>query len=811
VVYDTHNWHLTRQNAKDWKALEKILELAAQQLLSFFRRNHPKTRLSFKGPERPSKYGYFDTHQSESAARGAIALSLDAFAVYLGYFSFLAAICQFGIDTEAKIPSWRKPLDRQDSGVHPEWLKLLAESPIVDFSRERIGVVTDVSRCDWLHLATYMIKASVPLWFSWGKIPYYAQPSQPWISEYFPDFDKFTNVEPTNAGRFPPVQPNSGQHHGETMEQFFARRHKGHAKRKATESAYDRQIRKQREKEQASRPFPGKKGPSVYSWDDVEGFRIRTRVARSRVADLWTTRWKFSEQVYNSFDNCWDCCSLFGDNSCPGEPDPSDSESDDSLFPAASRSADVANPPPFASLPNHPADAKGGMQDEVNPSTSGLSLPDHPSDTDSGMRSPPKSPRNLQVSGPAVCNSSISTSRQPLLLQADIAAHCIPADRHAIPVVSENEEYMETDDLFEASSQDVLAANAFHCVSFTSSDAQTVEDLIYYRFGFSLNEEPYSGVPTSTSLVPFRNWHEVVCAVGGRTLDSSGRNQTAITHFLGCLISSKTPLRDVPGKFWDLSPDGADPLMQAPTRFIHIIRRHFNNQTWYLLRPRNLHPSRDTSWVIAVDALTALECIRRGLGPHSLDIANYFVDRGIPFLTLARISPTTQIPQHPSYPTTCLLGRRPKGYKFNLADYAAYVTLRDSYLSSQCHARAALCVGGIVARLAREVLSGVVALSGPSQAALDGNQRVLTSNEEHFCDDEISETIADLICGVYHVETGNKGEIIHSLYIHSIKGAFLLRSSRTCVVVPKAKYMAWLWTQCGPLDLSVRRMVYKTS
>jgi hypothetical protein len=119
-----------------------------------------------------------------------------------------------------------------------------------------------------------MIKASVPLWFSWGKTPYYAQPSQPWISDYFPDFDKLTSVEPTNAGCFPPVQPNSGQHYGETMEQFFARRHKGHAKWKATELAYDRKIRKQREKAQVSKPFPGKKGPSVYSWDDVEGFRI---------------------------------------------------------------------------------------------------------------------------------------------------------------------------------------------------------------------------------------------------------------------------------------------------------------------------------------------------------------------------------------------------------------------------------------------------------------------------------------------------------------------------------------------------------
>ena len=158
--------------------------------------------------------------------------------------------------------------------MHPEWLKLLAESPIVDFSREHISAVTDVTRCSWLHLAQYMMKASIPLWFSWGKVPYYVQPLQPWISDYYPDLENFTMVAPVNASLFPPVHPSSGQRHGETMEQFFARRHASNAKQKKKETPRERDIRNAHERAQVSKPYPGKKGPSVFSWDDVDGFRV---------------------------------------------------------------------------------------------------------------------------------------------------------------------------------------------------------------------------------------------------------------------------------------------------------------------------------------------------------------------------------------------------------------------------------------------------------------------------------------------------------------------------------------------------------
>ena len=138
-----------------------------------------------------------------------------------------------------------------------------------------------------------------------------------------------------------------------------------------------------------------------------------------------------------------------------------------------------------------------------------------------------------------------------------------------------------------------------------------------------------------------------------------------------------------------------------------------------------------------------------------------FIDHGIPFSTLSYLWPSLEGPKRHRQSIAGLLGRRPKGYTFNLADYAAYTTIRDSYLLSHPNARAALCVGGIVARLAREGMSNMVVLSGPSETVLNGEQSVLTSGDDHFCDDTIPPEIMDLICGVYEVETGQRGEMIY--------------------------------------------------
>jgi len=163
-----------------------------------------------------------------------------------------------------------------------------------------------------------------------------------------------------------------------------------------------------------------------------------------------------------------------------------------------------------------------------------------------------------------------------------------PADRDVLPQEDKITEDKEPEYLFEASSKDVLAANAFHCVTFTSSLAQTVDDLIYYRFGLSLNEHPYAGVPSAVTPVAFRSFQEVVRAVGGQHMQFLGTNEQVIKDFLGCLLSSRNPLRDVPGKYWDLSSMGADPLGPVDNKF-------YSYRKACISRPHLLSPPPDQS------------------------------------------------------------------------------------------------------------------------------------------------------------------------------------------------------------------------
>jgi len=100
-----------------------------------------------------------------------------------------------------------------------------------------------------------------------------------------------------------------------------------------------------------------------------------------------------------------------------------------------------------------------------------------------------------------------------------------------------------------------------------------------------------------------------------------------------------------------------------------------------------------------------------------------------------------------------MLGNRPLQYKYDSADFAKYLTTRDTYLENHSHSRRALSVGGFIARLAREALPVSAILMGPSQEALEGKQDVLFCGDEVWVDDGLSEEVRQMICGMYAQET----------------------------------------------------------
>ena len=180
------------------------------------------------------------------------------------------------------------------------------------------------------------------------------------------------------------------------------------------------------------------------------------------------------------------------------------------------------------------------------------------------------------------------------------------------------------DDLLTLSRVVVLSVHPPDPMIAFGIQTDSLEDYVYYRFGFHLDEQTDTDVPSSASGATFRDWLKVCRAIGCHEVDGSPSCRRPLQDFLECLLS-KDPLRDVPAKLWDLNA-GNGAHLNLSTGFIRIEPKSFLDQkTCYLLRPVGLHVSRDSSWVLAVDAMTALECVRRRLGPHTVNIADFLM------------------------------------------------------------------------------------------------------------------------------------------------------------------------------------------
>lgn len=164
------------------------------------------------------------------------------------------------------------------------------------------------------------------------------------------------------------------------------------------------------------------------------------------------------------------------------------------------------------------------------------------------------------------------------------------------------------------------------------------------------------------------------------------------------------------------------------------------------------------SWDLFVDsALTALQIIRCGWGPTMFDLACQLVIRGIRFSTfIRRRTPSLskderviwrQQNQSPTHGTSVVL--------YDVQCYNIYVAGRESLLKSVSHLRAALRAGGIIWRLAIEVLELELVFDGPCPY-VDWTGRPYIVGTTEMWDDVLTERDQDYICGVYNVSVGRE-------------------------------------------------------
>ena len=786
-------WHLPKDTAKSWKLFEHLIRSIAEKLQLYFTTENSDIPVIWEVPAKPSLYGYFIPHTTREAATVAINNSIDGFIVYSAYISFLIALCQ------CTASMWQGSSIENlfvNAGIasHLEWISGLLESGIGDFetTRRRVGSIVNVDQCQWLNLVPYMIKCKVPIWLCWGSHPVsHKNMRLSWIWHFYPQ-DPPTSSPPLPVpAEFPLVKPGCNQLPGETWKAFFERRARKNAEKEKNENAKDREARLNRAKTNKTHQEPGRKGPRVFYWEVIDGFRIRTLWTRNETGMNFGS-YKNSQRIYDAFSNSWDCCSEFEFSS--RDDDEMDSDDDGPPYwSLESRERDpqpkFLPPPPPISPERPPSSLLSPLPDipiiveRDAPPTSLPGLSISPERPPSSLLPPlPDVPIVVERDPPPTSFPGLSTSPQnppsSLPLEAIAIDGSDHPDRDGLNVQPVPDPEL---DLFNASKQDVISLNPVAPIVEPPPEPQSLEELLYFRYGYSLDEVLDHPMPSFSqhNSERFNNWAKMCRSVGGQAFESSPAtsNFESIQEFLVALdTSGHRPLHGVPAKFWDLSPWNSNSLSQAASN-ICIKVKHFGNLTLCFLHPRISEEVEDvtTSWQVAVSPMTALECIRRNLGPCRNDIVNYLLAHGMEFYT----PQTVEVLPPPAPVLQPVHRHRPTGYVFDQADFLAYESSRDSFLQSHPYARRALCEGGIIARLARESMSDTLVFQGPSEEALEGKCSVFASSDGIMVDDNLPQDVKDLICGTYIVKTGFGGKFQYYVVSFSTVTVLLVYPDQT--------------------------------
>lgn len=580
----------------------------------------------------PSACGYLNRHAEDSFARGSAMKSRDAFVP-------LMALCTFAIACAGSADGTLRWMDilKAKSSLEPSWFEDLTHSDVANLSIPRVGVFLNPSVEELKGFVRPMLLANVPIWIHWGMLN---SPKLDYLSSlkvYRPNKDDIEAA--TSEKTVADLPKGSRQLKGENWKSYFQRMAALHLVLEQKESHMQRGKRLDRERHSRSFEAPGKKGATVFYWEEYDsGFRFRRQVPRADVEELWET-YASSQKRYDDFWDEWDICSEF-------DPD-AIRDDDDNMV-------------------------------DMPPTTLASPIP---------------------------------------LTQPDTTV------------------WMDVDPNYQPES---VTPPGFK---------DTVYAVAQFRYGITVDSP--GGTVSSRPEWP------VACRALGCTAPESDaannqRLRVAIMDAVGYLLdaSHRTDRLD-PIPLCDLHIRNPNYILRR-REFVTSIRSEKTGAGLvFWIDAINLHPSRNAQWrLIVEDPVTALECLRRRWGPHSVDIAYELYSRGCAFQTCI----LSNCPPVHDRPVTIGLGYRLSGYKPCMRDYVTYEGIRNNFLTTP-RARAALLKGGIVWRLAREVVSDAAVALGPSSEVY-GTGRRFSSREGVFWDDDLSEDELDLICGVYKVFTG---------------------------------------------------------
>lgn len=208
----------------------------------------------------------------------------------------------------------------------------------------------------------------------------------------------------------------------------------------------------------------------------------------------------------------------------------------------------------------------------------------------------------------------------------------------------------------------------------------------------------------------------------------------------------------MPPDMWDLRPGHNLYIKHCVSPHLHAFRlgkywclhdsRHSDLQSWRVL-------FEDPSHVVIV--IRTFGNAMPSPSAFALTVARHCAKVGIPFLVAVPQSARSAPPDLGKWiqPLPVSVPHRPFGYIPDITDFLVYEQARDAFLQTP-RGCAALSMGGIVWRLAKEALSSREVLSGPCEltSTTVAQEPGVAYKAAILSDDEL-----DFICGMYLVRT----------------------------------------------------------
>jgi len=158
-----------------WLRLEVGLYSTAWRLYDLIPGRGPFTSY-FAFYPRPSEFGFTRMHKSERIARKCTMISRDAFVPLMAMVSHAIAkqydrepdrTGSISLDSAGQTVRWMRILTA--FGVPRQWVELLGESWIPDWSVPRVGLIVNPYTWKSLNEIPFFVYAGVPVWIYWDQ------------------------------------------------------------------------------------------------------------------------------------------------------------------------------------------------------------------------------------------------------------------------------------------------------------------------------------------------------------------------------------------------------------------------------------------------------------------------------------------------------------------------------------------------------------------------------------------------------------------------------------------------------------------